>query len=50
MSPEELQSTSPKPATPSIIIKNSPRTYNQVNVPLGGTDSLDRFWSNLATR
>jgi hypothetical protein len=33
MSAEEQQNNPAKPATPSIIIKNSPRTYNQVNVP-----------------
>jgi hypothetical protein len=33
MSAEELQTTPSKAVAPSIIIKNSPRTYNQVNVP-----------------
>ena len=43
MSAEELQSTPPKAATPSIIIKNSPRTYNQVNVPRKYTAGRRRF-------
>src|SRR4249920_4240836 len=43
MSPEELQTTPPKAATPSIIIKNSPRTYNQVNVPRKYTAGRRRF-------
>ena len=33
MSSEELQTPPSKSIAPSIIIKNSPRTYNQVNVP-----------------
>ena len=33
MSPEEVQGTPAKAAAPTIIIKNSPRTYNQINVP-----------------
>ena len=33
MSGEELQATPSKAVAPSIIIKNSPRTYNQINVP-----------------
>jgi hypothetical protein len=33
MSAEELQNAPAKTASPSIVIKNSPRTYNQVNVP-----------------
>ena len=33
MSAEELQNPPAKAAAPSIIIKNSPRTYNKVNVP-----------------
>lgn len=33
MMPEEWHSPPVKPAAPSIIIKNSPRTYNQINVP-----------------
>ena len=43
MSAEELQSTPPKATTPSIIIKNSPRTYNQVNVPRKYTAGRRRF-------
>jgi hypothetical protein len=43
MSAEELQSTPPKAATPSIVIKNSPRTYNQVNVPRKYTAGRRRF-------
>ena len=43
MSAEELQTTPPKAATPSIIIKNSPRTYNQVNVPRNNTAGRRRF-------
>jgi hypothetical protein len=43
MSAEELQTTPPKAATPSIIIKNSPRTYNQVNVPRKYTAGRRRF-------
>jgi hypothetical protein len=33
MSPEEWHSHPAETAAPTIIIKNSPRTYNQVNVP-----------------
>jgi hypothetical protein len=43
MSAEESQTTPPKAATPSIIIKNSPRTYNQVNVPRKYTAGRRRF-------
>ena len=43
MSAEELQNTPAKPATPNIIIKNSPRTYNQVNVPRKYTAGRRRF-------
>jgi hypothetical protein len=43
MSAEESQTTTPKAATPSIIIKNSPRTYNQVNVPRKYTAGRRRF-------
>jgi hypothetical protein len=43
MSAEEVQSTPPKTAAPSIIIKNSPRTYNQVNVPRKYTAGRRRF-------
>ena len=32
-----------KPASPSIIIKNSPRTYNQINVPRKYTAGRRRF-------
>jgi hypothetical protein len=32
MMPEEWHSPPVKPGAPSIIIKNSPRTYNQINV------------------
>ena len=43
MSPEELQRTPAKAAAPSIVIKNSPRTYNQVNVPRKYTAGRRRF-------
>jgi hypothetical protein len=43
MSAEELQSTPPKAATPTIIVKNSPRTYNQVNVPRKYASRRRRF-------
>ena len=43
MSPEELQSAPAKAAAPSIIIKNSPRTYNQINVPRKYTAGRRRF-------
>jgi hypothetical protein len=33
MSAEELPTAPWKAVAPSIIIKNSPRTYNQINVP-----------------
>ena len=33
MSSEELQTAPSEAVAPSIIIKNSPRTYNQINVP-----------------
>lgn len=33
MSPEEWHSAPAQPVAPKIIIKDSPRTYNQVNVP-----------------
>jgi hypothetical protein len=42
-SAEELQSTPAKPAAPAIIIKNSPRTYNQINVPRKYTAGQRRF-------
>ena len=43
MSAEELQTAPPKPVAPSIIIKNSPRTYNQINVPRKYTAGRRRF-------
>ena len=43
MSPEELQKTPAKASAPSIVIKNSPRTYNQVNVPRKYTAGRRRF-------
>ena len=43
MSPEEVESPPPKAAAPSIIVKNSPRTYNQVNVPRKYTAGRRRF-------
>jgi hypothetical protein len=43
MSAEELQSGPAKAAAPAIIIKNSPRTYNQVNVPRKYTAGRRRF-------
>ena len=43
MSPEELQTKPSKPAAPSIVIKNSPRTYNQINVPRKYTAGRRRF-------
>jgi hypothetical protein len=43
MSAEEVESTPPKPASPNIVIKNSPRTYNQVNVPRKYTAGRRRF-------
>jgi hypothetical protein len=42
MSAEELQSA-PAKAAPTIIIKNSPRTYNQINVPRKYTVGRRRF-------
>jgi hypothetical protein len=43
MSAEELQTTPSKAVAPSIIIKNSPRTYNQVNVPRKYATGRRRF-------
>ena len=43
MSAEELQTTPSKAVAPSIIIKNSPRTYNQINVPRKYTAGRRRF-------
>jgi hypothetical protein len=43
MSPEEWHSPPAKPTGPNIIIKNSPRTYNQVNVPRKYTPGARRF-------
>ncbi len=48
MSPEELQAKPSKPASPSIIIKNSPRTYNQINVPrkyVAGRRRFTIYWT-----
>ncbi|MFY9838360.1 MAG: hypothetical protein WAK55_18200 [Xanthobacteraceae bacterium] len=43
MSADELQTTPSKAGAPSIIIKNSPRTYNQINVPRKYTAGRRRF-------
>ena len=43
MSPEELPRAPAKAAAPTIVIKNSPRTYNQVNVPRKYTAGRRRF-------
>src|ERR1700722_6328323 len=43
MSGEELQATPSKAVAPSIIMKNSPRTYNQINVPRKYTAGRRRF-------
>ena len=43
MSAEELQTKPSKPSAPSIVIKNSPRTYNQINVPRKYTAGRRRF-------
>src|ERR1700730_13025330 len=43
MSAEEVQTTPSKAVAPSIIIKNSPRTYNQINVPRKYTAGRRRF-------
>ena len=43
MSAEEAQNPPPKVASPSITIKNSPRTYNQVNVPRKYASGKRRF-------
>jgi hypothetical protein len=48
MSPEEWHSAPAKPAAPNIIIKNSPRTYNQVNVPrkyAAGRRRFTMYWT-----
>ena len=48
MSAEELQNAPAKAASPSIIIKNSPRTYNQVNVPrkyVAGKRRFTIYWT-----
>jgi hypothetical protein len=47
-SAEELQSTAAKPSAPTIIIKNSPRTYNQINVPrkyIAGQRRFTIYWT-----
>lgn len=43
MSAEEVEGVPAKAATPSVIIKNSPRTYNQVNVPRKYSAGRRRF-------
>jgi hypothetical protein len=43
MSSEELQTAPSEAVAPSIIIKNSPRTYNQINVPRKYTAGRRRF-------
>jgi hypothetical protein len=43
MAAEDLQSTPAKAAAPTIIIKNSPRTYNQINIPRKYTAGRRRF-------
>ena len=43
MSAEELQAAPTKALAPNIIIKNSPRTYNQINVPRKYTAGRRRF-------
>ena len=43
MSAEEAQNPPAKAASPSIIIKNSPRSYNQVNVPRRYVSGKRRF-------
>ena len=43
MSAEELRTTPSKAVAPSAIIKNSPRTYNQINVPRKYTAGRRRF-------
>jgi hypothetical protein len=48
MSAEETQNPPAKAASPSIIIKNSPRTYNQVNVPrkyVAGKRRFTIYWT-----
>src|ERR1700721_801640 len=48
MSADELQSAPSKAASPTIIIKNSPRTYNQINVPrkyAAGRRRFTMYWS-----
>jgi hypothetical protein len=48
MSAEELQTTPSKTVAPSIIIKNSPRTYNQINVPrkyIAGRRRFTIYWT-----
>ena len=48
MSPEESHSPPAQPAAPSIVIKNSPRTYNQVNVPrkyVAGKRRFTIYWT-----
>jgi hypothetical protein len=45
---EELQSKPAKPSAPTIIIKNSPRTYNQINVPrkyIAGQRRFTIYWT-----
>jgi len=48
MSADELQNPPAKASSPSIIIKNSPRTYNQVNVPrkyVAGKRRFTIYWT-----
>jgi hypothetical protein len=48
MSAEELPTAPSKPAAPTIIIKNSPRTYNQINVPrkyIAGRRRFSIYWT-----
>jgi hypothetical protein len=43
MSADELQTTPSKAVAPSIVIKNFPRTYNQIHVPRKHTAGRRRF-------
>jgi hypothetical protein len=48
MSAEEWHSPPAEAAAPNIIIKNSPRTYNQVNVPrkyVAGKRRFTIYWT-----
>jgi hypothetical protein len=48
MSAEEASHRGPPPASPTVVIKNSPRTYNEINVPrkyIAGRRRFSVYWT-----